>query len=153
MKRLMVVAACLAVGCSDSTSPASSIALSASTSDTKVAVGGSVSITLSFTNHGASPLQVEPDFCPLRPFEVLTLFGVVVGPRQPEVCAFALVAPLVVQPGETRTYTVDWHGDASGVGPADETIYLAPGTYLIRARVMVEGSFVYAAAIPINVTS
>jgi hypothetical protein len=83
---------------------------------------------------------------------VLDLFGAVVGPRQAEVCTLALVAPFIVQPGETRTYTVDWHGDASVIGPADETIYLAPGSYLIRARVMVEGAFVYAASVPITVT-
>src|SRR4051812_30990048 len=152
MKSLMVVAACLLMACNDSTSPASGIAVTTATSATSVSAGGTVSITLSITNHGVSTREVQATFCPQRPFEVMNLSGGVVGPRQPEICTLALIAPVVILPGETRTFTVDWHGDASGVGPADETLYLSPGIYLIRGRVMVEGAFVYATSVPINVT-
>jgi hypothetical protein len=153
MRKLLVAAAIVLAGCRDTASPASTVALSAVTSASSIPVRGSVSITLTIYNRGDEAITVPIADCFVRPFEILDSRGVVVAPLVPEVCALALFAPQVIEAGASFTYTTTWNGEAS-VGPADEIIYLGPGQYTIRARVLVqENTFVYATPIGLTVTA
>lgn len=151
-KLLLIVGACVAVACGDSTAPDSGVVLTGAISMQAIQARQSVSITLTIRNYGPEEASVNLSDCS-RPFEVLTAQGVVVGPAAVQVCTLALVAPTRVPAGGSVTYETTWDGDASGIGPADERIYLKPGAYFIRPRIqMAEGGVsVYGSALAITI--
>lgn len=151
-RSLLTIGACLALACGDSTAPESGVALTGAISTPAIQARQSVAITLAIRNNGSEEVSVNLSDCS-RPFDVLNAQGAVVGPGSVQVCTLALVAPTRIPAGGSVTYETTWDGDASGIGPADERIYLAPGKYFIRPRVQIAGSgfSVYGSALAITI--
>jgi hypothetical protein len=151
-KLLLVAGACMTMACGDSMAPENGVVLTGTISTPAIQARQSVAITLTVRNYGAEEVSVNLSDCN-RPFDVLNTKGAVVGPGSVQVCSLALVAPTKVPPGGSVTYETAWDGDASGLGPADERLYLSPGTYFIRPRIQVtEGGFsIYGTALAITI--
>jgi len=143
-----MVGSLLLAGC-EATSPRD-VEVTASTSVSSIPVKGTVSIVLTVYNRSSEAIHVSAGSC-TRLFEVLDLSRNVVGPAQPQVCALDLVAPMVIAPGASADIPTSWRTDA-GYGPADETIYVSPGIYSIRPRILIEGEYVYGTGVRVTVT-
>jgi hypothetical protein len=109
-----------------------------------------VTITLMVTNGSQSDIQVTGYACE-KPFEVRNTSQAIVGPAAPQVCSLELSAPMIIAPGGVGQLQTTWAGDSAN-GPADEIIYVSPGIYLIRPKLMIDGVVVYGDAITIAVT-
>jgi hypothetical protein len=115
-------------------SPTDGLVINTTASAQEIRAGQSVAINLTIVNQRDVDVKVALGGCE-RPFDVLNTFGAIVGPRPSEVCTLALIAPTTIPAGQSVTIETHWAGDSSGIGPADETIYLSPGAYFIRPRV------------------
>ena len=148
MRKLLVAATAVLMGC-DSTSPRN-VTLLASASASSIQVMEPVTITLMVTNGSPSDIQVTGYACE-KPFEVRNTSQAIVGPAAPQVCSLELSAPMIIAPGGVGQLQTTWAGDSAN-GPADEIIYVSPGIYLIRPKLMIDGVVVYGDAITIAVT-
>jgi hypothetical protein len=129
---LVAVAGCNSIG------DVPEVSASVAVDSPQLTVGsGSVNVTITVTNNGSTDIDVADPAAVCGPHSIRvfrrTMVEIELPPRH-EVCPLALVAPRTLHPGETATVTYAWHG-VIGHGPADEPIYLAPGQYLLRARV------------------
>jgi hypothetical protein len=148
MRKLLVAALAVLMGC-DSTSPRN-VTLLASASASSIQVMQPVTITLMVTNGSEADIQVTGYACE-KPFEVRNISQAVVGPAAPQVCSLELSAPMIIAPGGVGQLQTTWSGDSAN-GPADEIIYVSPGIYAIRPKLMIDGVVVYGNAIGIAVT-
>jgi hypothetical protein len=152
-KPLLLAVACLLSGCWDTTSPRDGILVTGTTSVNSIRASQSVSINLTIHNRGDEAVQLSLDEC-VPPFEVLNQGGQVVGPGS-RVCALSLLAPVVVPAGGSTPYTTTWMGDSTGFTASGGFVYLSPGNYSIRPRVLVAaegGGYVYGNPISITIT-
>jgi hypothetical protein len=151
-KLLMPVVACLLAGCWDTTSPRDGVLVTGTTSVNSIRAAQSVSINLTIHNRGDEAVQLSVDEC-VPPFEVLNQSGQVVGPGG-RFCALSLIAPVVVPPRGSTPYTTTWTGDSTGFDASGGFVYLSPGSYSIRPRVLVAaegGGYVYGNPIAITI--
>jgi hypothetical protein len=109
-----------------------------------------VTITLMVTNGSQADIQVTGYACQ-KPFEVRNTSQALVGPAAPQVCSLELSAPMIIAPGGVGQLQTTWTGDSAN-GPADEIIYVSPGVYSIRPKLLIDGVVVYGEAITIAVT-
>jgi hypothetical protein len=135
-KAFLIASACFVAACADSTSPVDGLVIDTSVSAQQITAGQSVSITLTIVNQRDTDVKVAVESCQ-RPFDVLNKFGAIVGPGAYQVCTLSLTAPTTIAAGQTATFETQWAGDSLGIGPADEPLYLSPGSYFIRGRVYV----------------
>jgi len=148
MRKLLVALTAVVMGC-DSISPRN-VTLLASASASSIQIMQPVTITLMVTNGSNENIQVTGYACQ-KPFEVRNTSQALVGPAAPQVCSLELSAPMIVAPGGVGQLQTTWTGDSAN-GIADEIIYVSPGIYSIRPKLMIDGVVVYGGAIGITVT-
>jgi len=143
LARMLPLVALAATGCSLFTSPANSLVVEATLRNSSIIAGHEAAfIDLTITNRGDRAIDVMLDECH-PPFVVMNLQRRTVGPAsgdRPACYVLVLIAPTTIEPGASVHYTSQWFGDASGIGPRDERLYVSPGQYLIQPRVSVAGT-------------
>jgi hypothetical protein len=117
--RLFVVSAAL-LACSPM-EPADYLSASLSVIDDAVAPGAVGEARVEVTNHGSGPVAIEVDTCPPRVF-VSDHRGQAVG-QPPIACTLALIAPVVLEPGDTHVYTQGWFAQDAHGAPLPEGVY------------------------------
>lgn len=135
-RSLLATASLLLASCSDPTSPADDLLVTASVAPSVVRAGDIATVAVTVRNRGSRTHSL-PNHCVSR-FTVAREDGSVVGPA-PIACIAIPFPPTKLPPGDELTIISQWHGDGF-TDIADESDgLLPPGTYLLRGRVYAEG--------------
>ena len=123
------------------------IAVSAPT----VSAEAKVTITVTATNGGTDPVEINVHPCP-EVFEVLGIDGQQVGPPTLP-CILIALPPQALQPGESFEFHHTWDGAGNRVG-INQREPLPLGAYLLRGRVWVmDHGAAFSEVTPIEVVS
>jgi hypothetical protein len=112
--------------------------MSLSVSPSSIKAGSPMSIRLTVANTGNQPKSIHTSTCdPV--FEILNGGrDVVAPPSRP--CTLSIAPPTVLEPGDDVEIVDTWSGESNTTAAGGQPIYLSPGTYTLRPRVMVAGA-------------
>lgn len=135
-------------GCGETLQPEGKVVVSAEVAPASIKAGQamSVAVTVANVSDAAWNLSIK---C-FSVFEVANESGLVVGPAAIP-CAFDLTPPDLLGPNATLKYAVTWRGE-SRTSTDTLNAYLAPGSYVLRPRVMVgSAGFIYGLPVPVTI--
>ena len=133
MQRALFVLMVVILGCRDGNSPPQPLTVAASVDRPVFRLGDTVIVTIDVSNPGTRTTTLETDFCPVLPFVVTTLAGVMVGPDFVTSGCLLIGGTVSLPPGAHRTFVTKWAGSALRDAPSNP-VSLAPGEYLLRGR-------------------
>ena len=125
---LLLFAACVLVGCSDSTSPGD-IAVTITPSASIMRAGDTLHLNVIVANVGDRAYVLTSAGCP-RPFRVYDPAGEIVAIQ--DICSLAGLSR-TLEPGDSHTYHFTWTGE--NVGPNGARSPLPAGPYGLRGYV------------------
>jgi hypothetical protein len=151
MRKMLVAASFLLMGCGDLTVGESGLVVVATPTPENIKAGSSMTIGIQVTNTTAEPVDLAISQCvPL--FEILDWQGRVVGPMESRICTLDIKPPVRVEPNTSVDAQDLWTGESRETQPTGDPIYLPPGTYLLRPRVMVVGGeYVYGKVVAVTI--
>lgn len=153
MRKLLLGACVLSMACGDLTVGESDLIVAATPAPAAIKAGSSMAIGVRVTNTGGEAVELAISGC-VALFEILDWQGRVVGPTTSRVCTLDFKAPVRVEPNASIDAEDLWTGESTASQPTGAPIYLEPGTYLLRPRVMlVGGEYVYGEVVAVTILS
>lgn len=151
MRKLLLLIGAAVLGCTDPTSPAGGIVVTAAfASNPTMKAGTTISIPVQIRNESDAHRELALGECE-PPFEILNQAGAVVGPNA-RFCTLELKPPTPLGPGVSLEYTSTWAGDSNTPTATGQSIPVPAGSYYIRPRVMVVGlGWAYGTPVPLTI--
>jgi hypothetical protein len=149
MKKLLTIALCSLMACSDITA-GSGLIISLNVEPTFIQAGQTMQVRVFIRNASPEAKQILIDDC-VPAFEIINASNQVVGPA-PQVCALDVTAPTTITTGVEIRIDDTWSGESNASTAGGAPVYLSPGVYKLRPRAhLASGEFVYGHEISVTI--
>jgi hypothetical protein len=151
MKKLLTIALCSLMACSDITA-GSGLIISLNVSPTFIQAGQVMQVRVFVRNASAEDKQLMLDEC-IPAFEIFNASNQAVGPA-PRACALDLTTPTTVTTGVEIRIDDTWSGESNTTTAGGAPVYLTPGVYKLRPRALLgSGEIVYGHEISVTIVA